>query len=72
MRLIIDRVEGDYAICFNPENNDTFQVNTYMLPAGIKDGDVVVSKDGDLVIDKKYKEVLLNRIKNLKSKVWKR
>lgn len=72
MRLIIDRVEGDYAICFNPENNDTFQVNTYMLPVGIKDGDVVVSKNGNLVIDNKYKVDLLNRINKLKSKVWKR
>ena len=38
--LIIDRFEGDWAIV-EMENRHTFNLPRFVLPAGIKEGDVI-------------------------------
>lgn len=49
--LIIDRLEGEYAVC---EDNDTEQMKKLpkvMLPSGAREGDCLVLEGGQWKID---------------------
>jgi len=41
MRLIVDRFEGDFAVCEN-ENKEMINVCRSELPADVKEGDVLL------------------------------
>ena len=50
--LIIDRFEGDWAI-IETENRHTFSLPRFVLPSGIKEGDVIsIQVEIDLVATK--------------------
>jgi len=54
--LIIDRFEGDWAI-IETENRQTFNFPRFILPPGIKEGDVISIQVGiDLVATKERAE----------------
>jgi len=63
MRLIVDRFEGDFAVCEN-ENKEMINVCRSELPADVKEGDVLLKMNDKYVIDtaateerkKKYQE----------------
>jgi hypothetical protein len=68
MRLIIDRFEGDFAVC---ENDDKVMVNINKeeLPSEIKEGDIIYKYDEKYMIDleetKKRKQEIQDITKNL-------
>ena len=54
--LIIDRFEGDWAI-IETENRHTFNLPRFVLPSGIKEGDVIsIQVEIDLIATKERAE----------------
>ena len=63
--FIIDRFEGDWAI-IETENRHTFNLPRFVLPPGIKEGDVISIQVGiDLVATKERAEKSKRMIDNL-------
>ena len=63
--FIIDRFEGDWAI-IETENRHTFNLSRFVLPPGIKKGDVISIQVGiDLVATKERAEKSKRMIDNL-------
>ena len=63
--LIIDRFEGDWAI-IETENRHTFNLPRFVLPPGIKEGDVISIQVGiDLVATRKRAEKSKSLLDNL-------
>ena len=63
--FIIDRFEGDWAI-IETENRHTFNLPRFVLPTGIKEGDVISIQVGiDLVATKERAEKSKRMIDNL-------
>lgn len=58
-RLIIDRIEGDYAVA-ELENGSTVDIRIVILPEDIKEGDVV-----DITINEQETRCRKNVIKKL-------
>lgn len=63
MRYIIDRFEGDWAVCeiHDGNNNDveTVNIEKVKIPKGCKSGDVICeTADGKYIIDKEESERL--------------
>lgn len=62
--LIIDRIEGTYAICENEDKSFT-TISTNLLPADIKEGScLILDTDGTYQIDKTSTEERKNRIRD--------
>jgi hypothetical protein len=69
MRLIIDRFEGNVAVC-EEENREMLNVGKEQLPAGAKEGDVLeMAADGTITINveetRKRKEAIKEKTKGL-------
>ena len=63
--FIIDRFEGDWAI-IEMENRHTFNLPRFVLPASIKEGDVInIQVDIDLIVTKERAEKSKRRLDNL-------
>lgn len=50
MYLIVDRIEGNYAVC-EKEDRTMIELRLDLLPYGIKEGTVLNIKDGKIFID---------------------
>jgi len=50
MRLAIDRFEGDYAVC-ERDDRTMMNVSKSKLPAGAKEGDVIVLNGDSYTVD---------------------
>jgi hypothetical protein len=68
MRLIIDRFEGDFAVCEN-DNKIMVNISKKELPSEVKEGDVIYKYDEKYIIDleetKKRKQEIQDITKNL-------
>ena len=51
MKFVIDRFEGDIAICEPLDKGDLFHVKKALLPDGAREGDVLVVLGYTFVID---------------------
>lgn len=60
-KLIIDRFEGDFAICEN-ENSEFIKILRESLPENIYEGDCLLKTEDGYVIDTKLKEKTEERI----------
>jgi hypothetical protein len=70
MRVVIDRFEGDYAVC---EKDDRTLVNIekMRLPKGVKEGDAIII-DGDVVrFDESETKRRKEEVKKLMDELWK-
>ena len=70
MKVIIDRFEGNYAIC---EKEDRIMINIEKtkIPATAKEGDVLIISDGSIIIDKSGTETRKKEIEELTKDLWK-
>lgn len=50
MQVVVDRIEGDYAIC-EKEDRTMIELKLELLPDGIKDGMVLNLEDNKITID---------------------
>ena len=64
MRLIVDRIEGNLAVC---EKSDKSMVDIHLteLPVDVKAGDVLIEKDGNYELDLTETEKRKKRIQAL-------
>lgn len=49
--LIIDRFEGEYAVCEDGEEGQFKKLPKVLLPGGVREGDCLVSEDGVWKLD---------------------
>lgn len=68
--IIVDRIEGAFAVC---EMDDKSMQNIALseLPAGIKEGDVLVVENGAYVIDAKQTAERTERIAQKMNRLFK-
>ena len=70
-KYIIDRFEGDYAVC-ETEDMSFINIDIPLLPHGVKEGDVITADStGRYVVNPDVTEVRQTRIKEKMNKLWK-
>ena len=72
MRFIIDRLEEDYAICENEETGEMEDIDVFLLPDGVEEGDILIY-DEDLdeyYIDYQEKKIRKARIEDRMEDIW--
>lgn len=68
--LVIDRIEGGYAICENRQTKEMIDINLQDLPQGIKEGTVLKWNNGKYEIDIEEQNNIEDRIKQKMDKLW--
>lgn len=69
MKIIIDRFEGEYAICEN-ELEEMIKIDKNKLPAGVSEGDVLILEGEKIALDKNETQIRKEKIKKLMEKLW--
>ena len=69
MRFIIDRFEGDYAIC-QGEEGDMEEIERTKIPSDSKEGVVLILEGDKFFIDKEETSRLKENIDKLMEEVW--
>lgn len=70
MKVIIDRFEGEYAVC-EKENLEMIDIEKHKLPLGAKEGDVLIFSEGSIKIDEIETRNRKEKIQNLMDSLWK-
>lgn len=70
MRVIIDRFEGDFAVCEKPDRT-MLNVNRNLLPSNVKEGDALIIEGDSIKIDSAETSKRKKKIKNLMNDLWK-
>ena len=70
MIVIVDRFEGDYAVC-ETENRQMINVDKSKLPKDTVEGSVLVISNGNIIIDYDETEKRRNKINKLMNGLWK-
>ena len=69
MKYIIDRFEGDFAVC--ETDNGMVNIEKNRLPENVKSGDVLIKTNKGFVFDNQTKSDRLKKIKDLQNKLFK-
>lgn len=69
MRYIIDRFEGNYAVC-EDENKNMVNIERNKLPLPAKEGDVLSVEGNDIKIDIQETEARKQKIKKMMDSLW--
>ena len=69
MKLVIDRLEGEYAVCEECETKEIINLDRTIFPTGIKSGDLVEFIDGIITI--LPNDEIEERIKEKMNRLWK-
>lgn len=70
MKVIIDRFEGNYAVC-EKENQEMIDIEKEKLPAGAKAGDsLIIKEDGVILPDLGETKNRKKRIEKLMEDMW--
>ena len=67
---VIDRFEGDFAICENRENKKKREIKIEKLPENIKEGSVLRFKDGKYSLDLSQQKKIEKRIEEKMKDIW--
>ena len=70
MRYIIDRIEGNIAVC-EDENGKMIEIDILKLPQNIKEGDCIKLENSNYVKDEKYTEERKENLKKRMNNLWK-
>lgn len=68
--LVVDRIEGDIAVCENRSNEVMINIQLSKLPAETKEGMVIRYFDGKYSIDSEEQDNIENRIKDKMDDLW--
>jgi hypothetical protein len=70
MRVVIDRFEGDYAVC---ERDDRTMMNMERknLPNGVKEGDALVIDGDTITVDRRKTRLNKQDVRRLMDELWK-
>ena len=69
MKVVIDRFEGNYAIC-EKEDHIMINIEKTRLPTTAKEGDALIISDGSIIIDKLGTETRKKEIEELTKDLW--
>lgn len=69
MKVIIDRFEGEYAIC-EKEDRKMISIKKSKLPDEAKEGDVIVIRNENIVIDSSTTQDRKHRLQKLMDELW--
>lgn len=69
MKVIIDRFEGDYAVC-EKENCEMIDIKRELLPKEAKENDVLDIQGDEITIDVKETEKRKKEISELTKDLW--
>lgn len=69
MKVIIDRFEGEYAVC-EKEDLEMIDIEIKRLPAYAKEGDVLIIENDDIKIDSSETNKRKKRIETLIDELW--
>ncbi|MBE5821447.1 MAG: DUF3006 domain-containing protein [Clostridiales bacterium] len=70
MKYIIDRIEGEYAICEKIANKDIVNIHVSKLPSSVKIGDVISIDNDEIIVDKTSTEKRKEHIEELTRDIW--
>lgn len=68
--FVIDRFEGDFAICEKIESKELFSILRSKLPTNSHEGDILTFKNNSYYFDLEKKSEIENRIKNKMDSLW--
>jgi hypothetical protein len=69
MKVVIDRFEGDYAVC-EKENREMIDIKRELIPKEAKESDVLHIQDDKIVIDVNETEKRKKEIEELTEDLW--
>jgi hypothetical protein len=69
MKLVIDRFEGDYAVC-EKEDREMIDIKRDIIPEGAKEGDVLDIEGDKIIVDVKETEKRKKEIEKLTKDLW--
>lgn len=69
MRIIVDRIEGEYAVC-ELEDGSMKDIALSELPSETEEGSVLIFTDGEYIIDFKTQEELKTEILALQNSIF--
>lgn len=69
MKVIIDRFEGEFAVC-EKEDSEMIDIEISKIPAAAKEGDVLDICNGIIVIDIEATEKRKKEIEELTKDLW--
>lgn len=69
MKLIIDRFEGDFAVC-EMENKEMIDIERYRIPREAKEGDILVINLDKISISYEETEKRRSEIEKLANELW--
>lgn len=67
---VIDRLEGNYAICENRETKEKREVEIEKLPKEIKEGSVLNYKNGEYTLNLEKENDIQKRIEQKMKDIW--
>jgi hypothetical protein len=70
MRVVVDRIEGKYAVC-EKEDRTMINIEKERLPRGVKDGDVLLIEGDTITIDRNSTDRRKQDAKKLMDDLWK-
>jgi len=68
--LVIDRFEGNIAICEDRRTGKKIEILKEDLEEGLKEGDIIKEKNGKYVKDTKLQEETKKRIEEKMNRLW--
>lgn len=69
MKVIIDRFEGNYALC-EKDDRKIIDIEKNKIPSGAKEGDVLFITENKIIIDIKETEKRKKAIDSLTKDLW--
>ena len=69
MKVIVDRFEGEYAVC-EKEDKTMIDIERSKIPAEAKEGDALLVEDNKIIIDEEDTKKREERIKDLTKDLW--
>jgi len=70
MKLIIDRIEGEFAIC-EKENKHIISIPIKDIPFNVKEGDVLIVEGNAYKLDNEVTKTKKKYIEDLTKDLWK-
>lgn len=68
--LVVDRIEGDIAVCENRKSKRIIHINISNLPDGTKEGTILKYKRGIFSIDIEMQKSVEHRIQDKMNNLW--
>lgn len=69
MRVIVDRFEGDYAVC-EKEDRTMLRIKRHRLPEGTAEGDVLVVDQDRISVDAEETKARRMKIQKMMDSLW--